>query len=260
MVAAFASSLIGRVPFTIPQQLAGAISILGVVLVSQPWHMFADIPPYMPEITNGNFTICKNCTNNAYIAPSNPSSVRVTSLERITAIGAALVGVAGGAAAYVVMALIGKNAHPAVNVNHFAAWTVVLTSLSLVVTGVEAFRMPSPSEWGLLVFLGIFGLLLHMLVAASLQSDGSNRALNMVYMQIVFALIMDEAVWGLRPNWVSLVGGVLILGSVVTVAIVKEQRKDEAAHKHGLENEVCNEEEIEMMIGKDERDSTDEER
>jgi len=251
MVAAFASGLISGKPATIAQQIAGAISILGVVLVSQPWHLPAETARDVPADIGSDSTICKNCSFNVFVAPPNHPFHQFTSLERITAILAGLAGVIGAATAYVAMSLIGKNAHPVVTVSHFAAWAVLLTSLGVAVTGVEAFRMPSPLEWGMLLFLGTFALLLHVLVAASLSCEGSNRALYTIYTQIVFALVMDEVLWGLRPNSISLVGGTLILGSVVTVAVAKEQTQDKTTDKHELENEACDAEEIEMMIGKD---------
>jgi drug/metabolite transporter (DMT)-like permease len=261
-VAAFASSLISGVPLTISQQIASAISILGVILVSQPWHILAEITdeihPFMHEVVDGNFNFCKDCHGTSHI-PINSSSLQITPLERITAVGAALIGVAGGAAAYVAMALIGKDAHPALTVSHFATWTALITSLGFVFTGVEALRMPSPLEWALLMFLGVFSMLLQLLIATSLQSGGSTKALNMVYMQIVFALIMDELVWGQRPNWVSVVGGLLIIGSAIIVAMIKGRREDETVHRHGLRNEACDEEEVEIMVGKNQCCSIDDE-
>jgi len=230
------------------------------MLAEIPSEIRSEIPPVMPEIINGSFTFCKDCHGTfTSHTPEISLSVPITSLQRIAAVGAALAGVAGGAAAYVVMSLIGQDAHPAVTVNHFAIWTVLVTALGFAVTGVEAWRMPSPSEWGLLMFLGVFGLLLQLLIATSMQSGGSTKALNMVYTQIVFALIMDELVWGQHPNWVSVVGGTLILGSVVTAAMVKGRREDEGVHRRGLRNEVCDEEEVEMMVGKEQRCSTDDE-
>ncbi|PYI09965.1 hypothetical protein BO78DRAFT_415134 [Aspergillus sclerotiicarbonarius CBS 121057] len=213
MVAAYASSLAARVPFTRLQHVAIAISILGVVLVCQPW-------------------------NTADLETAVTSSM---SPERMAAVGAALVGVAGGAGGYVVMSVIGQDASPAVTVNHFSTWTVFLTGLSFAITGVDACRMPSAWEWGQLMFLGVFGLLLQMLIATSMQNGGSTRVLNMVYIQVVFALILDAVVWGENPNWVSVVGGGLILGSVVTAAMT---RGDQNAWKGSRD---ADEEEVELM-------------
>ncbi|MCJ1439996.1 MAG: hypothetical protein MMC23_000478 [Stictis urceolatum] len=265
MVAAFASTLLLRIPFSVSEQLAGAVSITGVVLVSHPWKMFADNIGAMPEITPWNTTQCTNCTENRDLREGIDTPVgRVgavgagSTMEHATAIGAALIGVAGGAGAYVAMTWIGKRAHAVVTVNYFAAWTVLLSAASFAVLGVEDFRVPNRMEWALLSFLGVFGLGLQLLMAASLQGEGSNRALNMVYTQIVFALVMDEAVWGVRPDSISVVGGLLILGSVVAVAFSKDGKgvvgEEKGATGGGsVRREVHEDEEIEMMVGKETR-------
>ncbi|EPS34229.1 hypothetical protein PDE_09193 [Penicillium oxalicum 114-2] len=197
MVAAYASSLLGKTPpFTRTQQLAIAVSFLGVTLVSQPWlNIHAAAPSTTQKASHSNFF----CMGGMW--GLLPTTVISKTVERITAIGAGLVGVVGGAAAYVVMPLIGHDADPAVTVNHFATWTVVLTTLSLPITGVDAWRMPYPVEWAQLVFLGVSGFSVHILLAMSMQQGGSPRTLSMVYIQIVFLLIMDAVVWGESPSW-----------------------------------------------------------
>ncbi|KAL5362632.1 hypothetical protein BJX96DRAFT_177338 [Aspergillus floccosus] len=252
MVAAYTSSLLGRVPpFTRTQQLAILVSFLGVILVSQPWqqHIQVATTDTRPETSNRRF-FCMGGTWGLQHA------TEIRSKKRIAAVAAALVGVAGGAAAYVVMPLIGQDADPAVTVNHFATWTVGLTALSLAITGVDAWRMPQPEEWAQLVFLGGSGFLVHMLLATSMQHGGSPRTLSMVYIQIVFLLIMDAVVWGESPSWVSVGGGMLILGSVVTTMMLKGRREDGAAWKQRPGNEVADGEETEMVSVKDHQESS----
>ncbi|KAJ5589248.1 hypothetical protein N7537_011926 [Penicillium hordei] len=251
MVAAYASSLLGRVPpFPRTQQLAIAVSFLGVVLVSQPWeHIQFAATDIRPETSNRRFF----CMGGMW---GLPHSTETRSIERIAAVGAGLVGVAGGAAAYVVMPLIGQDADPAVTVNHFATWVVGLTALSLAITGVDAWRMPHPAEWAQLVFLGVSGFIVHMLLATSMQHGGSPRTLSMVYIQIVFLLIMDAVVWGESPSWVSVGGGMLILGSVVTTMMLKGRREDGAAWKQRSRNEVADGEGTEMIAAKDHQESS----
>lgn len=49
--------------------------------------------------------------------------------------------------------------------------------------------------------------------------ERSTRTLNMVYSQILFALVLDKAVWGVWPGVWSFVGSALVLGSAVWVAV-----------------------------------------
>ncbi|KAL4985034.1 hypothetical protein BDW68DRAFT_180080 [Aspergillus falconensis] len=210
------------------QQLTNVVSFLGVILVSQPWqHIHSLATDTRPKISNSRF-FCKG--RNWGIS----RATETRSIERIVAVGAALVGVAGGAGAYVAMPLIGQDADPAVTVNHFATWTVGLTALSLAITGIGAWRMPLPGERAQLVFL----------------HGGSPRTLSMVYIQIMFLLIMDAVLWAETPSRVSVGGGTLIPGSVVTTVVLKGYREDKAAWKQRSRNEVADGEGIEMTAAK----------
>ncbi|OCK94663.1 uncharacterized protein K441DRAFT_659503 [Cenococcum geophilum 1.58] len=64
----------------------------------------------------------------------------------------------------------------------------------------------------LLSFLGISGFLLQFLLTAGLQADRSSRATNMMYSQMLFALVLEKLVWGSVPGLISIAGGLLILG------------------------------------------------
>ena len=231
MIATLASDFLAREFTSVTRLAAGMVSICGVVLVSQPWQE-AEITGSRIVLSNSQFTkpqipgsmLGRNYTiyPGTLAASSIPFPHQFATLDRITAVGAALVGVAGGATAYVAMMFIGDRAHSVVTVCHFATWTLVINGFSLLFTGTDYFRMPTLLEWILLAFLGLSSLLLQMLVAASLQGEGSTLALNMTYTQIVFSLILDKVVWGISPNRISLIGGGLILSSVIAVT-TKEQ-------------------------------------
>jgi drug/metabolite transporter (DMT)-like permease len=61
-------------------------------------------------------------------------------------------------------------------------------------------------------------------MAASLMTGDSKRALHIVYVQVVFAMVADKIVWGLDPGWWKYAGALLIVGSAVFVAATKEAR------------------------------------
>lgn len=199
LIAALASGCLGRVRPSLSHLVAVTVSVSGMILVSQPWNASNEVlPPKQPL--------------------SPPAFPR-----RILATLAALVGAIGGAIGYLALSLIGNTAHATITVHHFALWTVVGTSLSYLLTGTETLQFPSLAAWLLLAFLGTFALFLHVLVAASLQAEDCTRALNMVYIQIIFAGLMDKVVWNHTPNATSLLGMALILGSVIAVAVVNDQ-------------------------------------
>lgn len=46
----------------------------------------------------------------------------------------------------------------------------------------------------------------------------------MVYSQMLFALFWERVVWGTAPKWLSIVGSVMILGSVIFVGVMKSKQ------------------------------------
>ncbi|KAH8804922.1 hypothetical protein F5884DRAFT_884750 [Xylogone sp. PMI_703] len=252
MVAAFASSVLFGIPLSNVQRVASVASIIGVVLVAQPWHSSDNLStPGLQKAINGNFCGVANSTAHVFIKLGASTLDSGGSLERASGIGAALVGVVGGAIAYIVMTRLDKRAHPAVAVYHFALWTIVLTSFGTAIVSPDAFRMPTKSEWGLLLFMGVFGFGLQLLLAASLQCEKNSRALNIVYIQIVFSMIIDKVVWKISPSWLTLGGGAMILMSSFSVAALQRRERG------NLQQEIYEEEGIETMLEKPEEGMDD---
>ena len=228
LLAAWLLSLLAHTPFTRVQQLAGLISMCGVVLIAQPFTFSlpstapADEP--MPA-TAGNATGATSAADGA-----TGLEQHVTPAERATGVGFALLGVLGAAAAYVTLTRIGARAHPLVSVTYFSAWCCVVSGAALLaVPGVD-FRLPvGAREWLLTAALGVSGFVMQFLLTAALAAPrgSGGRALNFVYTQMLFALGFDEWVFGTQPGWVSVVGGALILGSAIWVAVRKDKDEKE---------------------------------
>lgn len=89
----------------------------------------------------------------------------------------------------------------------------------------------------LLSFLGISGFLLQFLLTAGLQADRSSRATNMMYSQMLFALVLEKLVWGSVPGLISIAGGLLILGSTVFVALRKGVSNNEQGIRQAEDEE-----------------------
>ena len=65
-----------------------------------------------------------------------------------------------------------------------------------------------------------------LLLTFGLAHEKSSRATNMVFSEIVFALIFDKLLWGTSPSLLSIGGGSLILGSTAFVAVKKNASQD----------------------------------
>ncbi|KAL5406248.1 hypothetical protein PMIN03_007901 [Paraphaeosphaeria minitans] len=198
---------------SLAQLATGATSISGAVCVLQPWSTH-------PEVSHGH---------------------------RALAIAAALVGVAGGAASYVAMARLRDSVHPLHTLACFATTTVVLSAL-LLLGRWQPLRLPStPVQWALTLLLGVLGFAMHWLMTASLAQDGdAKRPLNLVYTQVVFAVVADRVVWGVGFDGWKYLGGALIVGSAVFVASTGAKRGHRYALVDGESAEDEDEVELEM--------------
>lgn len=88
---------------------------------------------------------------------------------------------------------------------------------------------------------------MQFLLSAGLQAEKSSRATNMVYTQMLFALLFDKVVFGTNPSLLSVLGSTLILGSAIYVAIQRanwkqrqeeEKARQESANGNGVVMEM----------------------
>jgi drug/metabolite transporter (DMT)-like permease len=222
-VAGFACHILIGERFTRIEQIASLISLLGVILIARPTSFFhlpgAETPPDSFPTKHPNVTHSEA----GYDFPIPTAS------QRLSGIGVALLGVAGAAGAYTTIRWIGKHAHPLISVNYFAIWCTFISAIVLA----TAPHLPAPftapeihfalpetvKQWGMLAFLGTCGFITQFLMTAGLAYEKSNRATNMVYTNMLFALLFDRWIFGTVPAVWSLLGSALILGSAVYVAV-----------------------------------------
>ncbi|RAL00279.1 DMT family transporter [Aspergillus ibericus CBS 121593] len=241
------SLLIPNETFTRKQQLAGLVSLAGVILIARPF-------PFMragaadPEPDQGD----------------KPGAT--DSYHHVLAIVVALVGVLGASCAYTTIRMIGQRCHPLVSVTYFSSFTTVVATLAMLLVPSIPLELPGTLlEWTLLLGLGVSGFLLQFLLTAGLSyappprtpkapaewdqrnygtreeapakpSSSGSRATFMLYTQMLFAVFYDRAVWGSTLSAVSWAGSVLILVSAMYVATAREGAKG-AASEGKQENE-----------------------
>lgn len=223
IVTCWACSILIHEAFTRAEQIAGLVSLVGVVLIARPTSFFSS--------TAGDSSVASGAadvmpvTNMTYSAQLEYGNV-ATSTQRLIAVGVALVGVFGAASAYTTIRWIGQRAHPLISVNYFAAWvTLVATLVLLFIPGMH-FKLPSGAkQWSYLVFLGVCGFVMQLLLTTGLAYEKSSRATNMVYTQMLFALAFDKVVFDTTPGILSILGSSLILGSALYIAVRQDTSK-----------------------------------
>ena len=242
LLTAAACSFILHEPFSRKELIAGLISFFGVIVIAHPTSFLQSSVKVAAESIDENDPLnstiisALNTTRVALVRPNYSSALYVTPAQRTMAVGFGLVGVLGGTCAYTAIRYIGHHAHPLISVNYYAILSFLISVGAMVFFPSVGFRLPANTrEWGLLVFLGINGFLLQFLLTAGLQHDKSNRATNMMYAQVLFALALDKLIWGVVPEWSSIFGGSLVLGSIIFVTVQKtavkvysgEERRDD---------------------------------
>ena len=237
ILTAWACSLLFREPFARLDLIAGLVSFLGIIVIARPTSLVKKSPSpdsddVLSEASKSSDIVLRLLKHSAINTTESPlpnefvGFLHVTPAQRIAAVGIALIGVFGAACAYTTIRWIGKRAHPLISVNYYALLCTIISFFSLIFIPDIGFRSPATiREWGLLFFLGTSGFLLQFLLTAGLQHDKSSRATNMMYSQMLFALGLDKLIWGVVPDWPSIVGGSLILGSTIFVAVQKNTTK-----------------------------------
>ena len=114
-LACWACSYLINEPFTRTEKIGSLVSIIGVVLIARPTSLLAALGgseqagPSDGDLVTGSPDASPSNGTNAADASNYDN---VTSVQRLEAVGIALIGVLGAAVAYTTIRWIGKRAHP----------------------------------------------------------------------------------------------------------------------------------------------------
>jgi drug/metabolite transporter (DMT)-like permease len=229
-----------REPFTAREATAGLIAFAGVLFVARPPWLFPS-PPRDPITGKPEATVIEALFSAA------ASTGAVSSTQRTLATLVAIVGAFGASIAYATIRVIGKRAHSLISVNYFAGIATLGSALILLVHPDLHFVIPRGlTQWSLIAVIGLTGFLLQFLLTEGLQREKGGRATNLVYMQLVFALIIEKVIWGTTPPLESFFGAALIIGAALWISLQKNAVAQEKRP------EVVDEESA--LLGGDERE------
>jgi drug/metabolite transporter (DMT)-like permease len=166
-LASWACSVLLGEPFTRAEKIGGGVSLLGVVLIARPAVVFEVFSGGAGGAGGETVAAVAGAVSAGNATASSASNLAVhdldtvTPLQRLCAVGVALVGVLGAATAYTVLRWIGKRAHPLISVNYFATTTFFVCLILQSVLPEVGFLLPSDvKDWGWLVFLGVCGFVM----------------------------------------------------------------------------------------------------
>ncbi|KAI5119675.1 hypothetical protein M0805_009619 [Coniferiporia weirii] len=184
---------------------AGFLSLIGVVLIAHPEAVFGLLSsPHLP--TQDGEGLAEEGTPE----------------QRLGAVGIALIGVLGSTGAYTSLRAIGKRAHTLHSIVFFSSQCVIASIVGMLFLRQE-FVFPTRTEWlVLLVMIGTFGFLAQVLVTMGLQRETAGRGAMAIYVQIIFASILQWIFFHTIPSALSITGTVIIIGSALFVAMSKQ--------------------------------------
>uniref|UniRef100_A0A8H7NH63 EamA domain-containing protein n=1 Tax=Bionectria ochroleuca TaxID=29856 RepID=A0A8H7NH63_BIOOC len=189
-------------PFTVKEALAGLLAFGGVLFIARPPYLF-------PSQDGDDRRTC--------------SPEKASPAERAMAIACAILGAFAAATAYATIRVIGKRAHSLVSVNYFAVLGSVSSFAIIMIHPDLQFEIPhTVTQWLLLVFIGISGFLLQVLLTEGLQREKAGRATNLIYTQMIWALVFERIVWGTTPPITSFIGSGLIISGAVWISLQKK--------------------------------------
>ena len=109
---------------------------------------------------------------------------------------AACLGVIGAVGAFVALQRIGKRAHSLVSINYLFLMTLVISGTTFLF-GWIGFAWPNAFlYWCYLTLIGVFGFFAQLSTTEGFRDEDSSSATSMLYLQLVWALLIDLVVQG----------------------------------------------------------------
>jgi len=203
LTTAIAGSVLLNESFSRQQAISGVFSLIGVILIARPTFLFGS------AVGNGEGTDIE----------------KGTPVERLMAVGIALLGVLGSTGAYTSLRAIGKRAHPLHSLVSFSTFCVVMASVGMF-NAQMLIVVPARLEFlFLLALIGVLGVVAQTLLVMGLQRETAGRGVMAIYLQIIFVTILERMFFHSMPSILSVIGTVIILTSAVYVALTKTKTK-----------------------------------
>ncbi|TLD03201.1 uncharacterized protein PgNI_12461 [Pyricularia grisea] len=216
-------------PMTKHETFAGVLAFTGVLLIARPTFLFgssssSSSSPSLDEDPAAAATAATaNVSGDYFFSTLAPTPPAVSPTQRTLAIIGGVGGCFCAATSYATIRVIGKRAHSLVSVNYFAMVATVGSAVAILLHPDLEFVFPDRlRHWLLFLLIGVAGFLLQFLLTEGLQREKAGRATNLIYTQIVFALVTERIIWGTVPSSLSLVGGLLIIVAGIWTTLQKQ--------------------------------------
>jgi len=133
-----------------------------------------------------------------------------------------MLGVLGAAGAYTSIRAIGTRANTSHTLSYFAFCCVVVSSFWMIVKHISLVIPTQPIFVLFLFLIGIFGFLAQTLLTLGLQKETVGRGTLGVYIQILYAGVLEQAFLHTKISFLSIIGITIILGAAIFIAMSKQ--------------------------------------
>jgi drug/metabolite transporter (DMT)-like permease len=94
----------------------------------------------------------------------------------------------------------------------------LISTIAATPFAVSQWRTPVGVEWGYLIAIGLFMALAQLFIILAYQRSTAARLAPFIYSVVVFSGLIGWVVWGQVPDWLALVGIVLVcLGGILSI-------------------------------------------
>lgn len=138
------------------------------------------------------------------------------------AVGVAIMGALGSAAAYVLVRKLNQTEDVSVIILYFP---LIALPLSLLLLGDE-FVMPQGWIWGVLLLVGLATQVGQIGLTKAMQTASASKATSFSYLQVVFAIVLGAMFFDEVPTlWTFLGASLILLGAYINAVNTAKNRK-----------------------------------
>jgi drug/metabolite transporter (DMT)-like permease len=231
--------------FNLSHLISLLLTIGGVILIAKPSFLFPKSVQYQETLNvteNENFTF----NNQTKVCKIGENREIESGLSQLIGVSFALLGAIGSAAIHIIIKKLCKNkVYFAVNTiygTYLGLPTAFTLSLVLILTGSSHKDINCELEYLALDLVfgclgGILAVVGHVLLNISLQHEDATKVSIVRTVDVVFSFVFQFIILNIKPDWISIVGALMILLSTFVVLfykIIKQkvQKKKEEKKKN----------------------------
>ncbi|KAI6001784.1 hypothetical protein EDD15DRAFT_2227487, partial [Pisolithus albus] len=198
-----AGRLFLRETYSKKEAFASLCSLFGVVLIARPPFLFESASD--PDLEG--------------------SAVDASAGDRLRATLVLVMGVLIYTFAIIAIRAIGTRAHAMHSMAYFSLWCAIVSMIGLFISG-EPIVYPTPWQWDIpLLLIGVLSFTAQMCLTMGLQRETAARGTIGVYVQVIFADVLEVLFFKTTPSFLSFLGTGIIMTCAIYIVLTKQKQE-----------------------------------